>query len=377
MNEALDPLDAMFLRLVSQSLDHAFVLLDPDGVVLAWRGAAEALFGYTEAEAVGQPIALLFTEEDKAIGLPAFERRVALSAGRSEDDRWHVRKDGLRMWVSGIVTPLRDGDALLGFAKVMRDRTDLRGQLDTLRNRVAAQSRRLADRDAIFARVMHEMRNALGPIDNAATVIERSADPAVGRLAVSVIQRQGGVLQRLVGDLAEAARIDAGKLTLRLRPVELGGVLTLAVEAVRAHALRRRQSLTALIPDGPLTIEADPERLHQIVFNLLDNAIKYTPEGGAVWLKCTTEDQDVVVRVEDTGIGIPPELLPVIFDLFTQESPDDAEGGYGVGLALVKDLASAHHGSVEVRSEGRGKGAEFTLRLPLPGRFAGPEKQDG
>lgn len=375
MSERADALDGMFLRLVAQSLDHAFVLLDPDGVVLAWRGAAEALFGYTEAEAVGQPIAFLFTEEDNAIGLPAFERRVAVSAGRSEDDRWHVRKDGLRMWVSGILTPLNDGDVLLGFAKVMRDRTDLRGQLDTLRNRLASQSRRLADRDAIFARVMHEMRNALGPIDNAATVIERSTDPAVGRLAVSVIQRQGGVLQRLVDDLADVARIGAGKLALRLRPLELGGVLSLAVEAVRPHAQRRGQSLTALIPDGPLILEADPERLHQIIFNLLDNAVKYTPEGGTIWLKCTTEDQDAVVRVEDTGIGIPPELLPVIFDLFTQESPDDAEGGYGVGLALVKDLAAAHHGSVEVRSEGRGKGAEFTLRLPLPVRQTGPEMQ--
>lgn len=372
MSAAFD-VDALFLRLVAQSRDNAFVLLDPDGLVRAWRGAAQDLFGHAEAEVLGRPIDILFTEEDNALGLPAVERRVALSTGRSEDDRWHVRKDGLRMWVTGVVTPLMDGDTLLGFAKVMSDRTDLRGQIDGLRNRLAAQTRRLADRDAIFARVVHEMRNSLGPIDNAAAVVERSADPATGRLAVAVIQRQGLILQRLVDDLADAARIAAGKLRLHLRPVDLIQMLQMAVEAARALADAKRQELTAFLPVGPIVIEADPDRLHQVVFNLLDNAIKYTPEGGSVWLKCTAEDEDVVVRVEDTGIGVPPELLPVIFDLFTQEAPDESDGGYGVGLALVKDLVAAHQGGVEVRSDGRGKGAEFTVRLPLPGRAGGPE----
>ena len=105
--------------------------------------------------------------------------------------------------------------------------------------------------------------------------------------------------------------------------------------------------------------------MHQIVFNLLHNAIKYTPEGGRVWLHCSVEVDEAVIKVEDTGVGIAPALLPEIFDLFTQENPHQSEGGFGVGLSLVKDLVDAHHGFVEVRSEGKNRGSEFTVRLPL------------
>jgi signal transduction histidine kinase len=120
-----------------------------------------------------------------------------------------------------------------------------------------------------------------------------------------------------------------------------------------------------LVPPVPVAIVADRERVHQIVFNLLHNAIKYTPAGGRIWLRCTVEIDHAVIKVEDTGVGIEPSLLPVIFDLFTQENPQQSEGGFGVGLSLVRDLVHAHGGFVEVRCDGKGHGCEFSVRLPL------------
>jgi len=128
------------------------------------------------------------------------------------------------------------------------------------------------------------------------------------------------------------------------------------------------QDLTVLIPPAAVEIWADRERVHQIVFNLLHNAIKYTPEYGRIWLHCTSDPDYAVITVEDTGIGISAELLPVIFDLFTQENPSHSEGGFGVGLSLVKDLVDAHQGFVEVSCDGKGKGAVFAVRLPLQRR---------
>jgi signal transduction histidine kinase len=120
-----------------------------------------------------------------------------------------------------------------------------------------------------------------------------------------------------------------------------------------------------LVPSVPLELCADRERVHQIVFNLLHNAVKYTPEGGRIWLHCTLEPGYAVIKVEDTGVGISAELLPVIFDLFTQENAAQSDGGFGVGLSLVKDLVDAHGGFVEVRCDGKGKGCVFAVRLPI------------
>ena len=364
--------DRLFQLLVRQSRDHAFVLLDTGGRITAWRGAAPDILGYAEKEVLGRPASLLFTPEDNAIGLSGLELRVAAAKGRCEDDRWHVRKDGLRVWVSGVVTALTVDGEIVGYAKVMRDRTDVRGQLDTYKNRSEQSGRRLADQDAVFARVAHEMRNALGPIRHGAELLVRSPDAGQRLLAFSLVERQMGVLERMLQDLADAARVNAGKLELRRRRFDLVKGLRAVAEALRARVEQKGHSLAELLPEGAVMIEADPERVHQIVFNLLDNAIKYTPAGGRIWLKCTLEDADAVVRVQDTGVGISAELLPVIFEMFTQEAPTAAEGGYGIGLSLVKELVQAHQGVVEVRSEGRGKGTEFTVRLPISGRPPGP-----
>ena len=357
--------DALMLLFEQQTQEHAIVVLDPQGRIIRWNNAAERILGWTRDDVIGQPVSMIFTDRDVSMGAPAHELSVALSVGLAEDDRWHVRKDGARIWVSGAVTPLRSPEGeLLGYAKVMRDRTDVRVQVTALENRVKELSQEKRLRQEYFARLAHEVRNALAPLRNVFTIIG-FAKPQQQEFALSVGRRQLEVLNRLAQDAAELATIHAGKLELALARTDLGDVLRGAAEAARQQAQAKEQGLELLLVPGPIMVECDPQRLHQVVFNLLHNAVKYTPKGGRIWLKSSVEDKYALIRVEDNGIGIDAGLLPRIFDLFTQASVESSEGGLGVGLSLVKELVQAHGGVVEVRSEGLGKGSDFTVRLPL------------
>lgn len=361
----LDPARAAIL-LWQQSPDFAFVVLDTAGTITAWSGASHALFGYSESEIVGEPIDVLFVEEDRARGLPLLERQVAVSAGRSEDDRWHLRKDGARIWVAGSMVALREQGLHVGFVKVMADRTNLRAQIETTENRLQRAHETIQGRDAFFGRLVHEVRNALGPIRIAAEIMDKKgmltdelAKPA------SVVNRQVVLMERMMADLAEVVRFGAGKLSLTRTRFDLGAELVDIANVVLADVAGKQQSLDVLVPPAAVPLLADRQRVHQIVFNLLHNAIKYTPAGGKIWLRCTVEIDHAVIKVEDTGIGIDPALLPVIFELFTQENPHQSGGGFGVGLSLVRDLVHAHGGFVDIRCDGKGHGSEFTVRLPL------------
>ena len=352
--------------LCQQAPDFAFVLLDRAGKVIGWRAASEKIFGYSEAEMLGAAIDVLFTEEDRALGLPQLEREVALSAQRSEDDRWHLRKDGTRIWVFGSLIALHEGDRHVGFAKVMSDRTNLRAQLETLQNRLDSAHDALRGRDAFFGQLTHEIRNALGPIRNATDLIERKGLLTNElEMPIGIVKRQVAQMARMLEDLAEVVRFGTGKLQLVKENFDLGRDLVEIAAAVEPEAAQKNQAIAVLVPPAPVSIFADKARVHQIVFNLLHNAIKYTPRGGRIWLQCTVEADQAVIKVEDTGVGIAPSLLPRIFDLFTQEDPHQSGGGFGVGLSLVKDLVDAHQGFVEVRCDGKHRGSEFTVRLPL------------
>ncbi|MFM9928299.1 HAMP domain-containing sensor histidine kinase [Variovorax sp. H27-G14] len=362
---AIDPVKAAAL-LWQQSPDIGFVLLDTAGAITSWQGAAAALFGYAESEIVGQLIDVLFVEEDRALGLPELERQIAVSAHRSEDDRWHLRKDGARIWVTGSMVALRDQGRHVGFVKVMADRTNLRAQIETTENRLRRAHDTIQGRDAFFGRLVHEVRNALGPARIAAEIMDKKglliddlAKPA------GVVNRQVVLVERMMDDLAEVVRFGAGKLSLTKTKFDLGAEIVEIANVVLADAAKKQQTLSVFIPAAPVPLLADRQRLHQIVFNLLHNAIKYTPAGGKIWLRFTVEIDYAVINVEDTGIGIDPSLLPVIFEMFTQENPQQSEGGFGVGLSLVRDLVHAHGGFVDVRCDGKGHGTEFSVRLPL------------
>jgi PAS domain S-box-containing protein len=357
-------------RLLADQLEeHAVILLDPQGQVLAWLSGAERIFGYSAAEVVGKPASMLFAPEDVEKGMPEFERNTAAQDGHAEDDRWMLRKDGLRFWATGILCPLRSVDGqVLGFGKVLRNRTDLKGQLEGLEKRVGSLEKADERKNAFIATLCHELRNPLFSLFNALELLRHSAPPTEGTtFALSTIERQIEAMRRLIDDLLDMTRIGAGKVQLTKRHVALDEIIHAAVETCRRSIDERTHELKLVFPDDTITVNVDPDRMQQVFVNLLQNAAKYTEFGGNIWVKLNVEGREAVVKVEDTGIGIAPDVLPRIFDLFTQAEFASGRGGLGIGLSVVKDLVALHGGSVQVRSDGIGKGSEFTVRLPLAG----------
>lgn len=358
------------LRLLAeQAEEHALLLLDPDGVISWWGGGAEVIFGMEKAEAVGRPFAVLFTKEDAAAGMPDYEMAVARANGTAENDRWMGRPDGSRFWAAGVLTALRDPNGeLLGFGKILRNRTDLREQLDTVRNQLKAATDANYQKDVFLSTLSHELRNPLAPLSNAVQLIRISSRRQADlEPLLKIIDRQIDNLRRLVDDLLDISRVGVGKIELKLERVSLHEVVQRSVESTRPLIRERRHVLDVIMPAAPIVFEGDSTRLEQVFTNLIQNAAKYTPEGGHIWVKGTTEGPEAVVHVQDTGVGIPHDMLPRIFDLFTQveTSRPQAQGGLGIGLSLVKTMVALHGGSVQVHSDGEGKGSEFTVRLPL------------
>jgi signal transduction histidine kinase/DNA-binding response OmpR family regulator len=222
-------------------------------------------------------------------------------------------------------------------------------------------------KNEFLAMLAHELRNPLAPIRNACQILRVVApDQPELTTARDMIDRQVQHLVRLVDDLLDISRITRGKIQLRPEPVEVAAVVARAVEVSRPLIEARKHQLTVREPSERLWVRADPLRLAQVLANLLNNAAKYTEEGGRIWLSAQRDGRHVAFRVRDTGIGIPAEMLPNIFDLFTQvdRSIDRSEGGLGIGLTLVKRLVEMHGGSVRAYSAGPGKGSEFLVRLP-------------
>jgi PAS domain S-box-containing protein len=223
-------------------------------------------------------------------------------------------------------------------------------------------------KDEFLAMLSHELRNPLSPILNAAHILrlQKDEDP-LQQQARAVIERQVNQLSRLVNDLLEVSRVITGTIRLRPERLDIRGVVEQAVESARPLIDQRGHQLFISLPAEPVWLEGDVARLEQVVVNLLNNAAKYTKEGGKIWVNLRPEGSEVTLRVRDTGVGIPPELLPRIFDLFTQadRSLDRSQGGLGIGLSLTQRLVELHHGEIEAHSAGLGQGSEFIVRLPV------------
>ena len=255
----------------------------------------------------------------------------------------------------------------------------LKQESDERRN--AETALRLADsrKDEFLATLAHELRNPLAPMVNALALLEApDTAPDTVRHARAIIDRQLSHMVRLVEDLLDVSRISRGKLTIRKEQVDLGGVLKSAVDTVRPLLAAKDQSLSIRLPEETVYLQADPVRLSQVFSNLLNNATKYTPPGGRVSLAAVVEDGTARVTISDTGRGISADTLPVMFEMFVQDTHTDLRGqpGLGVGLALAKRLIELHGGTIEAASEGNGQGSTFTVRMPTDTAPAAIPEQD-
>lgn len=322
-----------------------------------------ALFGYPSKETVmdeGMISDRIHPEDLSHVAASVEEARERHS--RYDCDFRIVWPDGSVRWVSSIGDFHYDAQgAPVRMIGVLRDITDRKQAEEALRE---------ADRqkNEFIAMLGHELRNPLAPIRNAVQVMRKldTPDPKL-QWARDVVDRQLDHLVRLVNDLLDVSRIVQGKLTLQTTLVDLATVVTQAVETSQPLIDSRHHTLTVTMPEGPIYLEGDEVRLGQVISNLLDNAAKYTPEGGRTWLTAVAENENAIISIRDTGEGISTALLPHLFDAFTQATRtlDRRQGGLGLGLMIVQKIVEMHGGQVEVKSEGLGKGSEFVIRLPL------------
>jgi signal transduction histidine kinase/ActR/RegA family two-component response regulator len=257
---------------------------------------------------------------------------------------------------------------LAGSSETINLATAINRMLDHLHRQQADLQREHERKDEFLAMLAHELRNPLAPISSAAQLLRvRFSDTPRIRETSEIIGRQVAHMTHLVDDLLDVSRVTRGLVTINKADVELGAVLREAVEQVMPVVQARKHRLTLDVAPQPMPVCGDRTRLIQVAANLLNNAAKYTPGGGELVVSLEQQGEDAVLQVRDNGLGIGADLLPVVFDLFTQaqRTPDRAQGGLGLGLALVRKLVELHEGSVEAHSDGPGKGSRFTVRLPL------------
>jgi PAS domain S-box-containing protein len=355
------------LAAIVESSDDAIVGKSLGGQILSWNGGAERIFGYTAAEAIGRHITLIIPperhEEERSI-----LARLARGERVEHFETVRVTKDGRRIDVSLTTSPVRDGSGrIVGASKVARDIT-ARKHSEQERARLYAQLQELDRRkDEFLAALSHELRNPLAPLSNSLQLLRLSGDlsPAVEHVR-AIMENQVNHLVRLVDDLLDASRITRGKVELRKQRVELAALVTSAVEASRPIIDAAGHQLAISVAPEPLLLDADPVRLVQVLVNLLNNAAKYTENGGQIWLAARASDGYAAISVRDTGVGIPAEVLPRVFDMFSQvdRTLSRAQGGLGIGLALARRFVEMHGGRIEVQSGGPGMGSEFVVYLP-------------
>ena len=369
------------MRMVAESAnDYAIITQDEAGRTTSWNKGAEKLFGYTKEEMLGQVLDRLFTPEDVASGVPTDELRRACEDGRAEDERWHVRKDGSRFFCSGVTTPLRSGDGsgdLYGYAKIARDETARERQG---KEREQALNREQAERcdaenaaalkDEFLAVMSHELRHPLNMIHINVELLSRMPElrqsPTFIR-AASIIRNAVMSQAKIIDDLMDISRVRTGKLSLTMAPVVLDAVVRGIVDVVRSDPAAQDLEIEMSGSAEGATVLADVVRVEQVVMNLLSNAVKFTPKFGRIKTRLSREEGCVRIDVIDNGQGIAPTFLPHVFDMYGQSMSvtTRSKGGLGIGLALVREIVGLHGGRVEAASEGIGKGARFTLWLPL------------
>ncbi|HEX2540413.1 MAG TPA: PAS domain S-box protein [Caldimonas sp.] len=373
------------LRLVVENArEYAIVSMDLQRKVTSWNQGAERIVGYTEQEMLGRSADIVFVDEDRKAGMPEREASVAISEGRAADERWHLRKDGSRFWGSGVMMAMREGGgpAVVGLLKIFRDQTGARAAQEALEISRAELVQALVDnrraraeaeaashaKDRFLAILSHELRTPLTPIVLALHALDRSPDlPAAAHGTLELIRRNVTAELHLIDDLLDVTRISSGKLEMVSERTDMHEVVRAAADVCDADFASKRQRLELRLAGVKSHVRGDAQRLRQVVWNLLKNASKFTPAGGSIRVETSNAGGQFVLAVTDTGIGIEPQSVPLIFDAFAQEGEwvTSEFGGLGLGLAIAKATVEAHHGKLSASSAGRNQGATFTIELPL------------
>ena len=363
---------------------YAIFMLDVNGKVATWNVGAQRIKGYSADEIIGHHFSTFYPDTARDSGWPDYELRVAAEKGSFVDTGWRVRKDGTTFWANVTITALRDeAGQLVGYAKLTRDMTESRrveavelaGQqrdeiLEAERSARMAAQRATRIKDEFLATLSHELRTPLSAILGWTQVLLKGGaetEPSRQRRAIEVIDRNARAQVQLIDDLLDLSRIITGKIRLDLQQISLLTVIEAAVDSARPAADAKDIRLKILLDQVRATVNADGARLQQVVWNLLTNAIKFTPRGGQVQVLLQRVNSHLELSVSDTGIGIPASFLPHVFDRFSQRDSSTTRvfGGLGLGLAISKQLVELHGGSIRVTSQGEGRGATFFVDLPL------------
>jgi len=341
-------------RLLVEAMQQGAVTVSPIGAIVYCNRSFEQMVGRTAEKIVGHDVTSFFDRADKDI----LTKQLCGRDGKQLELRLASPRGPLPVLVSFNRMPL---GGITAVCLVITDLTEHKHNL-----RLQDSDRR---KDEFLAMLAHELRNPLAPIANAARLLSLYNDGSNEEMqwACDVVDRQVRQMTRIVDDLLDISRITSGKIKLQRKPLEVATIISAAVEMSRPLIEARQHRFEVSVPSEPLRVDADLTRMAQVVTNLLNNAAKYTEPGGVVSLKVHREGEGVVITVRDNGVGIPQDMLPVVFDLFTQaeRTIDRAQGGLGIGLTLVRTLVELHKGTVRVSSEGAGKGSEFTVMIPL------------
>ena len=364
------------LSRVFQDGADPIVIEDLDGRIVDANDETIRTFGYSRDELIGQPSAILMPADARPEGDLLRARCLKQDHVRNVETS-RQRKDGQRIPVLMTLSLLTDEERRpTGIAAIAKDIAKLKWAEETARDAVRR-------RDEFLALLSHELRNPLGAVLNSAGLMARSLDdPTTLQSCVDSIDRQGWHMARLLDDLLDVARVTSGKINLRTETLDLREIVQDTCDSMKQVFEEKDQILTVDVSDVPVAVDGDRARLYQVVENLLSNAAKYTPEEGRIHLSLSVEsasrpreshngdasppDEEAVLRVRDNGTGIDAELLPLVFDMFTQSERTLARssGGMGVGLTLVRNLVELHGGTIRAHSDGPRRGSEFEVRLP-------------
>jgi PAS domain S-box-containing protein len=360
--------DARWLAALVESSDDAIISKGLDGVVTSWNRGAERIFGYTPDEMIGRSIRVLVpedlhSEEDEVIA--------RLRRGESVEHYETVRrrKDGTLFPISLTVSPIRGEDgSVIGASNISRDISDRKAaEIERQRLlRVAQEASQL--KDEFLATLSHELRTPLNAILGYTRMMRSGLLSAEKHeKALETVARNATSLTQIVEDVLDVSRIISGKIRLNIEAVELPAVVREALDTVRPAAEAKRLQIDMVVEADASTVSGDAERLQQIMWNLLSNAVKFTPPDGRIDVRLARVASHVEVTVRDTGIGIPPEFLPYVFERFRQadSSVSREYGGLGLGLAISRHLIELQGGRISVSSEGQGKGSTFRVELPV------------